>query len=130
MEDMYDSDGVSTHASAGDATEGTGAFLDVDGVSTHASAGDATQREDDVIEQYVVSTHASAGDATGHHVVAVILDGFQLTRPRGTRQHQRYERERDKSFNSRVRGGRDRLRRPCRCTSRSFNSRVRGGRDE
>ena len=54
---------------------------------------------------------------------------FQLTRPRGTRRNYRTFDSRRSSFNSRVRGGRDRVGTSERRTGQCFNSRVRGGRD-
>ena len=54
---------------------------------------------------------------------------FQLTRPRGTRLFVVCHGFTSQSFNSRVRGGRDRQRNADRGRADSFNSRVRGGRD-
>ena len=55
-------------------------------VSTHASARDATEGECRRHGKESVSTHASARDATGRVRTAYETLGFQLTRPRGTRQ--------------------------------------------
>ena len=77
--------GVSTHASAGDATKAAEQREDDVIVSTHASAGDATDSVAGTGKSVIVSTHASAGDATSY----CGKQGELL------------------SFNSRVRGGRD-----------------------
>ena len=99
---------VSTHASAGDATWQLKSINPETGVSTHASAGDATIWREytlfplwsfnsrvrggrdarPAIERATgkVSTHASAGDATEYRYFPNQITGFQLTRPRGTRQ--------------------------------------------
>ena len=55
-------------------------------VSTHASAGDAT--DDRRLCRFTsdVSTHASAGDATPKKEDKKNMKKFQLTRPRGTRR--------------------------------------------
>ena len=59
---------------------------DARGVSTHASAGDATAFCNRSIVPFDVSTHASAGDATGMTRQRCGKSAFQLTRPRGTRR--------------------------------------------
>ncbi len=120
-------------------------------VSTHASAGDATQ-------QQVLFLQENMFQLTRPRGTRRILNGafsrdkmFQLTRPRGTRRSYLFKNIWISCFNSRVRGGRDaalsketapivvsthasagdatsrlRLRVPA---GGGFNSRVRGGRD-
>ena len=105
---------------------------------------DGTERE--------VSTHASAGDATVFALPVAHDTLFQLTRPRGTRQGSIVPRRQHEvsthasagdatrtsafesyiaiSFNSRVRGGRDRDLSAATEVLTCFNSRVRGGRDK
>ena len=55
------------------------------GVSTHASAWDATCRRQNLSAANKVSTHASAWDATSIRRDNTKMRTFQLTRPRGTR---------------------------------------------
>ena len=98
---------VSTHASAGDATESAVVLNVAKSFNSRVRGG-----RDYVFETLkvnrVVSTHASAGDATHSrlkHITCYI------------------------SFNSRVRGGRDVFSASIAVRIPSFNSRVRGGRD-
>ena len=116
---------VSTHASAGDATQPLSRQLGACfnsrvrggrdpltmptstryGVSTHASAGDATIRGFTAYQVRFNSRVRGGRDALADWALGI--HAFQLTRPRGTRRvayaaHAGYSR-----FNSRVRGGRD-----------------------
>ena len=76
-------------------------------VSTHASAGDATKLISGLICS--LSFQLTRPRGTRRHLYAYHLhaDKFQLTRPRGTRQLSNFFTRLRKSFNSRVRGGRD-----------------------
>ena len=120
---------VSTHASAGDATERAERILSRLTVSTHASAGDATRLSGPTARRTcfnsrvrggrdslcVITTSGAAcfnsrvrGGRDPHRVCYVLrVTMFQLTRPRGTRLVEPYEPAARQRFNSRVRGGRD-----------------------
>ena len=98
---------VSTHASARDATLHLCAEVIGYNVSTHASARDATWRRRTVCFSDEVSTHASARDATTKQDEIRVGMEFQLTRPRGTRPAVSASIFPARSFNSRVREGRD-----------------------
>ena len=121
-------------------------------VSIHASARDATNDYDYDAQITLVSIHASARDATYLASVPAEMSEFQSTRPRGTRRRQVSQPSGARSFNPRVRAGRDKQdktiiihapvsihasardatrRRLWSCTSvRCFNPRVRAGRDD
>ena len=141
---------VSTHASAGDATNFRGAsFIEIT-VSTHASAGDATfwrayvwgffgfnsrvrggrdSRVTGVLLLSIVSTHASAGDATASQKhndlsceVSTHASAGDATNPsEGLLAAWAFQL-------TRPRGTRQFARRRAEF-ARRFNSRVRGGRD-
>ena len=77
-------------------------------VSTHASAGDATDSDDFDSAELIGFQLTRPRGTRLHHLLAVRASFlFQLTRPRGTRHDAALEVAFGKSFNSRVRGGRD-----------------------
>ena len=101
---------VSIHASARDATSFRQAPACLSGVSIHASARDATAVPVLPLHRAQVSIHASARDATSLKATIEEERKFQSTRPRGTRrQGKRSARRRRRSFNPRVRAGRDQV---------------------
>ena len=100
-------DYVSTHASAGDATETLGQYTglkefqltrprgtrrrDRIGTAGHSCFNSRVRGGRDLYKSVfsalcLVSTHASAGDATFSRHIASNAGPFQLTRPRGTRR--------------------------------------------
>ncbi len=101
------------------------------GVSTHASARDATSQLTPVEAARSVSTHASARDATSTTPIRTTRSPrFQPTRPRGTRQWWRAPvRASAGRFNPRVREGRDLQRLVTRIETDMFQpTRPRGTR--
>ena len=80
--------GVSTHASAGDATTSARGTKPARApVSTHASAGDATPLDRRTEAEKEFQLTRPRGTRLLVVIVRVDRDVFQLTRPRGTRRH-------------------------------------------
>ena len=98
-------------------------------VSIHASARDATRLPAFPVQLRVVSIHASARDATLILRQPASIQMFQSTRPRGTRRGTGLTQCRGRSFNPRVREGRDKEIEEEAEKKACFNPRVREGRD-
>ena len=121
--------GVSIHAPAWGATRGPFRGPAGGRVSIHAPAWGATTRDIGTLDSINVSIHAPAWGATLGTKMALRIQEFQFTLPRGERPKAHHHHRDCHSFNSRSRVGSDggsprTLRLPL-----SFNSRSRVGSD-